>query len=327
MSCALRKSSCNEGPQRLYVRITNRCNAKCPKCAVILGNVIDIPLEFFKKVVGQAAKIGVQTIELTGGEAILHPQFDEVVESIFESGRLSIAMITNGAIPPKTLERIKLKGPVDRLTVSLDHPIADIHDAERVFPGLFYKAQRTIETASKLGIPVRVNTVITKRSIDVLGHFFDFDWFGNVDYWHWIPIKHRPFDIPSPSQIQAFNLNREKFLQAASARNITIENASIFGTSEKSFLYAQAGEYTKEFYGKRRCYITRSMAMVEPSGELMPCNSYEYSKRQKLSLGNLNEESLLSLLEAASDWRDVGKSVDCAECDPVNVLFNWNIQD
>ena len=50
-----------------------------------------------KKAIKEAKPLGLQSVKLTGGEPMLHPQFREIVEYI-ESENIGMIMETNGTL-------------------------------------------------------------------------------------------------------------------------------------------------------------------------------------------------------------------------------------
>lgn len=85
----------------LLVEITNACNLACPVCYSDARGDRKMPLEDFKRYVDDLieAKGGLDSVQLTGGEAMMHPEFWEFVS--FLHGRAGIKKIyipTNGLL-------------------------------------------------------------------------------------------------------------------------------------------------------------------------------------------------------------------------------------
>ncbi len=77
-------------PRRLELEITNRCQLTCPTlCFVKAGPTRGhgtMTVQLWKRVISEAAVLGVQKIQLIGGEATLHPGFVEIVEHALGEG-------------------------------------------------------------------------------------------------------------------------------------------------------------------------------------------------------------------------------------------------
>ena len=77
---------------------------------------------------------------------------------------------TPSATPLLTQEAIrKLKQcGLARLAISLDGPTADIHDAFRRVPGSYDWTLRAVRWAREIGLPVQINTTITRHNLQYL---------------------------------------------------------------------------------------------------------------------------------------------------------------
>lgn len=85
----------------LLVEITNACNLACPVCYSDAKGDRKMPLAEFQRYVDDliAAKGGLDSVQLTGGEAMMHPEFWEFVA--FLHGRAGVKKIyipTNGLL-------------------------------------------------------------------------------------------------------------------------------------------------------------------------------------------------------------------------------------
>ena len=72
----------------LYMYIAGSCNLACRHCWISPTYEPDntkgqfLKLEYIKKAVTEAKPLGLQSVKLTGGEPMLHPQFREIVDYI-----------------------------------------------------------------------------------------------------------------------------------------------------------------------------------------------------------------------------------------------------
>lgn len=92
--------------------INRICNLRCKYCfandLVTMSNVQDMTLENFKKAVMFISKESEQ-IGIMGGEPLLHPQFDEMLEYLRESPQVSnVIIFTNGILLDKYLSRLRM---------------------------------------------------------------------------------------------------------------------------------------------------------------------------------------------------------------------------
>jgi uncharacterized radical SAM superfamily Fe-S cluster-containing enzyme len=85
----------------LLVEITNACNLACPVCYSDARGDRKMPLAEFQRYVDAlvAAKGGLDSVQLTGGEAMLHPEFWEFVRFLHgKDGIKKIYIPTNGLL-------------------------------------------------------------------------------------------------------------------------------------------------------------------------------------------------------------------------------------
>ena len=110
---------------------------------------------------------GIDRIRITGGEPLISPKFDNLVESLTEMSLMDVAITTNGQFLKKKLPVIKRSG-ITRINVSLDtldhkafRSIARSGDLATILEG--------IEEAVALGLKVKVNCVpIRTANLDQL---------------------------------------------------------------------------------------------------------------------------------------------------------------
>jgi len=91
---------------RLQFAVTTRCTLNCDKCVAHipdLKNQADVPLDTLAHDIQAllACVDHIYVVELTGGEAFLHPHLDEIIRLLADSGKIGhIRVLTNGTILP-----------------------------------------------------------------------------------------------------------------------------------------------------------------------------------------------------------------------------------
>jgi MoaA/NifB/PqqE/SkfB family radical SAM enzyme len=131
--------------------ITYRCNAYCEFCHFgVHENFNDTPyarLEDFKSNVNQLAEMGVNFIDLTGGEPLLHKQIHLMAKHSRELG-MQTSITTNALLYPRFAD--KLAGYVNLLHFSLDSPDEEEHNQIRKV-NCFQHVLKSIDIAKFLG--------------------------------------------------------------------------------------------------------------------------------------------------------------------------------
>ena len=130
-----------------YLYMTTGCNLRCRHCWITPvfangepspGDCIDP--DVLQEAVREAKPLGLQSVKLTGGEPLMHPQFRQIAEFLAAQGIRS-DMETNGThITPETARFLKERTAVHFISVSLDSIDAARHDDFRGVAGAFEAA-------------------------------------------------------------------------------------------------------------------------------------------------------------------------------------------
>jgi MoaA/NifB/PqqE/SkfB family radical SAM enzyme len=108
--------------------VTYRCNARCSFCDIWEKPSPYITLRDVEKNLRDLRELGVQVIDFTGGEPLLHQQIDQFLKLAHDMGFIT-TLTTNCLLYPKWAER--LRGQVDMLHFSLDAAVKERHDQGR----------------------------------------------------------------------------------------------------------------------------------------------------------------------------------------------------
>ncbi len=156
---------------RLAVEITNRCNLDCAHC---LREQSEQPRDFsvglLNKILRQARDhYGVSSITLTGGEPLMHPQLEQVLEAIVAHD-FKFSMVTNGTLALKRMalfRRPEIKASIGHVAVSLDGPDESTHDHIRG-EGAYRKSMAAIMALKTEGISLGLKYTIGAHNLDSL---------------------------------------------------------------------------------------------------------------------------------------------------------------
>jgi MoaA/NifB/PqqE/SkfB family radical SAM enzyme len=127
--------------------VTYRCNARCSFCDIWEKPSPYITLEDVAQNLRDLKRLGVQVVDFTGGEPLLHRQIDQMLGMAHDMGFIT-TLTTNGMLYPKLAER--LKGKVDMLHFSLDSSEKEEHDKGRGV-ACFDFVMESIKVARELG--------------------------------------------------------------------------------------------------------------------------------------------------------------------------------
>lgn len=152
----------------LRISLTDKCNFRCVYCMPEEG-VCPLPhdqilrIEEIEKIVEIAAKNGIKSVRLTGGEPLVRKGVTDLIESITSTpGIENVSLTTNGVLLPKMAKDLKRAG-LSRVNISLDtlDPV-QFNEITRV--GNLDDTLAGIDAALDAGFnPVKINSVVVKR--------------------------------------------------------------------------------------------------------------------------------------------------------------------
>lgn len=151
---------------------TQACDLACVHCrasAQPFRSSLELSTIEAQKLIDQIADMRVPVFVITGGDPLKRPDIYDLVE--YATGRGVRTSLTPSATPLLTCEAIAelQRRGLARLAVSLDGSTSEIHDAFRRVQGSYDRTLSAIRWARELGLPVQINTTITRRN------FADFD--------------------------------------------------------------------------------------------------------------------------------------------------------
>lgn len=157
----------------LYLYLTEGCNLLCRHCW--LAPRLDatgferrtLDPDVARRVLDQAAPLGLQTVKLTGGEPFLHPGIADLLEQV-RSRDLRLRVETNGTrVTPELAEQVgACRSPF--ASVSLDGPDAESHEHVRGVPGSFAGALQGLRHLAAAGVKTQVIMTVMRHNMDGL---------------------------------------------------------------------------------------------------------------------------------------------------------------
>ena len=150
--------------------LTRSCNLACVHCrASSEGGPYpgELSTEECLKVMDEIASFSKPVIILTGGEPLLRPDIFNLARYGSQKG-FRMVMATNGTlITEEIVKEMKASG-IQRISVSLDGPNSETHDAFRKVKGAFEGSLRGIKMAKKGSLEFQINTTITQSNLHLI---------------------------------------------------------------------------------------------------------------------------------------------------------------
>ena len=158
----------NERPFIAIWEATQACDLACVHCrasAQPMRSSFELSTAEAQRLIEQIAAMQVPVFVITGGDPLKRPDIFDLVEYATSRGvRTSLTPSATPLLTRAAIAELRRRG-LARLAVSLDGSTAEIHDAFRRVPGSYEWTLRAIRWARELGLPVQINTTITRRNL------------------------------------------------------------------------------------------------------------------------------------------------------------------
>ncbi len=255
------------------------CNYTCEHCSIKRFQLLkkeDVQRRAFtisdvRELFRQADEMGLANMTITGGEPLMFPDFDKLVEAIGPD-RFYIACDTNGWLLNKGwAKRLKSIG-VDKIQPSLDSFYENEHDEFRQKKGSYKRVMKAIDLCLEAGLNVMLQTVLTKHRASSK-EFFELLEFAKA--------KSVGLYVCYAKPVGAYEGNMSCL--------ITQEDADKVREYEKN--YNVFTHMTPTYELNLGCITVKRMVSVTRYGDIMPCPYIH------VSLGNFFQESLKNIIE------------------------------
>jgi MoaA/NifB/PqqE/SkfB family radical SAM enzyme len=154
--------------RRVAWEITERCNLRCAHCYLGVRTQKGLPLDERLAVLDKLERLGCLWLQLTGGEALADPLFEQTYRAAWERG-LMISVSTNGVLLSRWIDLFR-DCPPRRVTFSLygasDASYAELTDAPS---GTLEKLLNGLDAALASNIRLRASIIATKTNAHEIG--------------------------------------------------------------------------------------------------------------------------------------------------------------
>ena len=151
---------------QIELEISNPCNEKCVHCYRHCLNTQKgfLSVEQAKSALEQAKNLGAKSVTITGGEALLNPNWKEIIK-IADELEFRVSLFTNGTLLKEEdadfLLTVKHLKEVQFSLYALDE---DIHDSITGLKGSCIKTKNAIQILHSKNIPIFVSSPTMKQN-------------------------------------------------------------------------------------------------------------------------------------------------------------------
>ncbi len=155
----------------IYFYLTEGCNLRCRHCWIApkfeqgKPKYPTLDFELFKDIIEQGKQLGMRSVKLTGGEPLIHPDIEKILDYIYEN-ELHLTIETNGVkcTPEIVSKIIKTKHPF--VSISLDGSDAATHEWVRGVDGCFDAAIQGAKNLINAGLRPQFIMSIMKHNVE-----------------------------------------------------------------------------------------------------------------------------------------------------------------
>jgi pyrroloquinoline quinone biosynthesis protein E len=249
-------------PYALLAELTYRCPLHCPYCSnPVNARGDELTTDEWKRVIGEAAELGVLQMGLSGGEPLVRQDLHEIVAEARAAG-LYTNLITSGmGFSAERAEQLRTAG-LDSVQLSLQSDKAELAD-EIAGTRAHERKLEVARLVREAGFALSLNFVIHRANIDRLPEMIALAEalqaerveLANVQYYGWGFLNRRQL-LPTRTQVEA------AAVVAKSAQQRLAGRMDIFYVVPD--YYESRPKPCLQGWGQR--YLT-----VNPAGDVLPC--------------------------------------------------------
>ncbi|MBQ7594207.1 MAG: radical SAM protein [Synergistaceae bacterium] len=311
----------------MNLMITGKCNFNCLHCFNAADNsalMTELSFEEICDLLAQAQNCGINSLQITGGEPMLHKHFLDIMREIYKRDMTVSTLTTNGYfITQKILDELKAMGCRSEMRISFDG--IGFHDWMRNFKGAEQKTLDAIKLCIDNGFSVFINTQVHRRNLHTI--FKTAQMLNDMgvrimriirttEVARW--VMNAPNASLSLEEYYENMLNFAKeYINSGMNMEIAVWQYLYLSPKTRSFAIVPVkcpnGTYDDNHFS---CRSTNYMIAVTSAGEVVPCNQGSGTfMKYGISFGNIHNTPLKEILTS-------GKFIDTAKMTVGNIRNN-----
>jgi radical SAM protein with 4Fe4S-binding SPASM domain len=266
-----------QAPSRMDLSLTYQCNNRCRHCYlkenVNTAGILDT--RQWQTIIDKLWDVGIPQVVFTGGECLLR---DDIVQLVEYSKQFITGIITNGTLLSSSLAHQLHDAHLDWIQITLESARENIHDEIQGRHGAWQETVEGVKNAVSANLPVSINATLSKKNVAGLKGLIDFAADLGVRY------------VSTNAIINAGRGIKEKTDYGLSEKDLhgILEEAQSYAATRRiSFNWFLPTCYknvnpVELGFGQRCCSACSVNLMIEPNGDVIPCQSWTQKK-----LGNI----------------------------------------
>jgi MoaA/NifB/PqqE/SkfB family radical SAM enzyme len=243
-------------PLSLLLLINRGCNLRCRFCD-LWQNPQNMPTPRVRDLIDEAVKIGTQTLVITGGEPLLHPDLPEIIRYARQAG-LGVNLTSNGTLLDRHYDRLVAAG-LQSISLSIDG-LPATHDQLRGQKGAHARTwQSLMHCTQDKRMDVCVYFVVTSQNVHEL-----------IAVWEQVRATGARFDFWPVNDAPELYLRTEKDQQywREAVHHIAKHDTDV---AARAHYYEEGLRYHAGESGPVRCLGLVDQYGVTFEGDLLPC--------------------------------------------------------
>lgn len=169
----IKAPECGYYLNQIYFYLSQGCNLRCRHCWIAPKYQTEettwpsVDFELFKDILRQGMELGLSGVKLTGGEPLIHPNIEEILDYISETG-LWLTIETNGTRCTPEIAKKIAKNNRPFVSISLDAPDAETHEWVRGVADCFDAALEGVRNLVRVGVRPQIIMSVMRRNADKL---------------------------------------------------------------------------------------------------------------------------------------------------------------
>lgn len=304
--------------------MTQACNLACVHCragACSEPSPDELTTDEGRALIDGIAKVGKPILIMTGGEPLVRPDFFDLARYAMQAG-LRAVLATNGCLVTADVAKEIAAIGIPRVSISLDGPSAQDHDAFRKVDGAFNASLAGIDRLRSAGVSVQINTTLTRRNRHQLAEIMSLAEKIGAEAFHvflLVPTGRAKEMSGEEMGPEEYEESLEEFYRLGRASRM--ETKATCAPQYYRILRQKAKdegvEVTPETFGlnarTRGCLGGLSFVFVSHRGELQPCGYFD------VQAGSVRETAFREIWENAEIFKNLRQfsllEGKCGKCD------------
>lgn len=267
-------------PEMVAIELTHKCPLKCKHCYIDAGNGESIETEKIMNIIGQCKAMGIDNIQLTGGEPLVHPDFFDILDVGLDNG-ITMHISTSGYIINEHIKEKFRKYKNNSkivIQISIDGK-RETHEKFRGVEGCYDRTMEFIHMVLELGIKLAVGTCISDQPYEELKQLSIMLRDMGISMHRYSPISNRGRAEDNLQCNTAADIKQIKGYIKMLDKELSNDKFRVF--------YFEEGETGMDLRYKHNCGLGQTIVKIDPYGIMYPCLMSD------MKYADLNEVTLL----------------------------------